>query len=80
MMGYSPRQVAHLSNAASLFIDAGNEELFDIREHGRAVFALLRNRVPAKYVVIDGITHYGIYRDAREQALALEIAWFEEHL
>ncbi|REK11829.1 MAG: hypothetical protein DWQ36_00980 [Acidobacteria bacterium] len=80
MMSYSPREVAHRSNAASLFIDAENEELFDIREHGRAVYALLKNRVPAKYVLIEDIAHYDIYRGARQQAVDLAIAWYEEHL
>lgn len=80
MAQYSPRDVAHKSRAASLFIDAGDEELFDIKEHGQAVYALLKNRVPAKYVVIDGITHYGIYRDKLDEARQLAIDWYKEHL
>ena len=51
---YSPRQVAHQVQAAALIIDAGEEELFDIADNGRAVHALLRNRVPTKYVEIEG--------------------------
>jgi dipeptidyl aminopeptidase/acylaminoacyl peptidase len=37
-------------------------------------------RGPKKLVTIPGITHYGIYREAREQATKLAIAWFDEHL
>ena len=32
------------------------------------------------HVVIDGITHYGIYQDARPQAVELAVEWFREHL
>lgn len=80
MAQYSPRDVAHRSNAAALIIDAEKEELFDIREHGQAVHAILKNRVPTAYHLIPGISHYGIYREAREQALQLAIDWYEEHL
>jgi len=77
---YSPRDVAHRVQAAALIIDAENEELFDIRDNGRAVYAILKNRVPAKYHVVKGATHYDVYRDGREEALELAIDWFEEHL
>ena len=80
MAQYSPRDVAHQSRAAALIIDAEKEELFDIKEHGQAVHAILKNRVPTAYHVIPGITHYGIYREAREQALQLAIDWYREHL
>lgn len=77
---YSPRDVAHLSRAAALIIDAAKEELFDIKENGQAVYSILKNRVPAKYVVIEGIAHYDIYRDHREEALQLAIDWFKQQL
>lgn len=77
---YSPRDVAHRSRAASLFLDAGDEELFDIKEHGQAVYSILKNRVPTKYIVIEGIKHYGIYRDKLEEARELAIQWYKEHL
>jgi hypothetical protein len=31
-------------------------------------------------VVIPNITHYGVYREAREQAQKLAIEWFNQHL
>ncbi|MEM6704523.1 MAG: alpha/beta fold hydrolase, partial [Acidobacteriota bacterium] len=80
MAQYSPRDVAHRSQAAAMIIDAEKEELFDIKEHGQAVHAILKNRVPTEYHVIPGITHYGIYREAREQALKLAIDWYRQHL
>lgn len=80
MADYSPRDIAHQTQAATLIIDAGAEELFDIKEHGQAVYAIVKNRVPAKYVLIEGAKHYDIYREHRQQALDLAIAWFTEHL
>ena len=80
MAQYSPRDVAHQSRAASLIIDAADEELFDIKEHGQAVYSILKNRVPTEYHVIPGIKHYGIYSEAREQALKMAIEWYEKHL
>ncbi len=77
---YSPRDVAHQSRAAALIIDAENEELFDRLENGQAVYAILKNRVPAEYHVIEGIDHYGIYRQGREEALALAIEWYKKYL
>ena len=74
------RDVAHRVQAAALIIDAENEELFDIRDNGRAVHATLRNRVPTRYELVEGITHYGIYREKHETAVRLAIEWFEEHL
>ena len=77
---YSPRDVAHQMKAAALIIDAENEELFDIRDNGRAVYAILKNRVPTKYHVVKGAAHYDVYREGREEALELAIEWYEEHL
>ncbi len=80
MINYSPRDVAHKTRAATLIIDAGSEELFDIQEHGKAVYAIVKNHVPAKYVVIEGAKHYDIYRAHRQHALDLAIEWYRKHL
>jgi len=36
--------------------------------------------MPSKVHVVKGITHYGICREGFQEATALEIAQFEEHL
>ena len=62
-----------------LFIVAEKEELFDNKEHAKLAY----DRMPGtkkKYVVIPGITHYGIYREARDQAIKLAIEWFDQQL
>jgi hypothetical protein len=61
-----------------LIIDAEKEELFDIRQQGELGFN--RAAEPKKRVVIPGITHYGIYRVAREQSIGLAIEWMDLYL
>lgn len=76
---YSPvADMPLLKGCATLVIDAEKEELFDLREHGELAFA--RAPEPKKRVVMPGITHYGIYSSAREQATDLALEWFDRHL
>ena len=80
MIDYAPVEDAAKvpTHCAQLYIVAANEELFDNRENGIKAHALARG--PKKLVSIPAITHYGVYREAREQATKLAIAWFDEHL
>jgi dienelactone hydrolase len=79
LLDYAPvEDVARASRCAMLFVVAEKEELFRNEDHARLAFE--RARGPKKYVVLPGITHYGVYREARAQATALEIDWFKEHL
>lgn len=79
MIDYAPvEDASRRDDCAMLFIVAGDEELFDNRDNG--IEAHRRARGPKKLVTIPGIRHYGIYGEAREQAQALAIAWFDEHL
>ena len=76
---YAPvEDAARLKNCAALFIDAEKEELFDIKDHGKLAYE--RAPQPKKYVLVPGITHYGIYSTAREQAVKLAIEWFDQYL
>lgn len=79
LLRYSPVDDAPLiKNCAMLFVVAEKEELFDNAKHAKLVYD--RVHEPKKYVVIPGITHYGVYTTAREQATKLEIEWYNEHL
>jgi uncharacterized protein len=60
------------------FVLAENEELFDNREHGIRAHQLYRG--PKRLVIIPEITHYGIYREAWQQANDLAREWFDTHL
>lgn len=61
-----------------LLIAAEHEALFSNQEH--PALAYLRAAGPKRYVVIPGITHYGIYGEAREQASQLAIDCFDRQL
>jgi len=68
-----------VKDCAVLFIVAEKEELFDNKDHAKLAY----DRMPGakkKYVVVPGITHYGIYREQRDQAIKMAIDWFDEHL
>jgi dienelactone hydrolase len=79
LMQYAPvEDVARASQCAMLFVLAEKEELFDNKENGLKAYE--RATGPKKLVVIPGIKHYGIYREARQQAQQLAIAWYDAHL
>jgi uncharacterized protein len=66
--------------AATLIIDAEQEELFDIAQHGAALRAALEGRVPLRYEVLPG-RHYDIYQgEALQTAITLQIEWLRQHL
>jgi alpha-beta hydrolase superfamily lysophospholipase len=79
LMNYAPVDDADKApNCAMLFIIAEKEELFDNKDH--AIKACERAKGPKKLVTIPNITHYGIYKEGREQAQKLAIEWFDAHL
>jgi dienelactone hydrolase len=77
---FAPVEDAPLvKDCAVLFIVAEKEELFDNKEHAKLAY----DRMPGtkkKYVVVPGITHYGIYTQQRDQAIKMAIDWFDEYL
>jgi dienelactone hydrolase len=78
-VGYAPLEdIGRCEKCAKLFLIAENEELFDNREH--AILAHERASGVKKLVTIPGITHYGVYREARDRAQREAIAWYDEHL
>lgn len=78
-IGFAPiEDIGRCETCAKLFIIAEKEELFDNKEH--AILAHERATGVKKLVVIPGITHYGIYNEARDRAQAEAIAWFDEYL
>src|SRR5262249_42411578 len=59
LLRYAPvDDVVRIKSCAMLFIVAEKEELFRNEEHAKLAYD--RAREPKKYVVIPGITHYGI--------------------
>ena len=79
-IGFSALEAATKINVPALFVVAENEELSNNDIVAEAQKQIAARGVPSKYHVVKGITHYGIYREGFQEATALEIAWFEEHL
>ena len=76
---YAPvEDAAKLKNCAALFIVAEKEELFDNNDHAKVAYDRMTG--PKKYVVVPGITHYGIYTTERDRAIKLSIEWFDQYL
>jgi len=78
LLRWTPGDDAPNVTAASLFIVAENEELFDNRPN--AILASTRVKGPSKLVTLPGIKHYGVYGEKREEAVNQAIAWFREHV
>lgn len=79
LLRYAPVEDAgKRTDCAMLFIVAEKEELFDNKDHAKLAYE--RARGPKKYVVMPGITHYGIYTTARAEAIKIELEWFDQHL
>ena len=77
---YDPFATADQLNAATLIIDAADEELFDIRQNGAALHARIKDRLVTRYEKLPG-KHYDIYRgEGYERALKLEKEWLAAHL
>ncbi len=78
-IGYAPiEEIGRCERCAKLFIIAENEELFDNKDH--AILAHQRATGVKKLVTVEGIKHYGIYREKRSAAQQLAVDWFREHL
>jgi dipeptidyl aminopeptidase/acylaminoacyl peptidase len=53
----------------------------DIKQNGGRVAGILKaNGTPMSYHVIPGIGHYGVYTDKFNEALKLELDWFDKYL
>lgn len=79
MLHWSPlEEASKIKNCAGLFIVAEAEELFDNKDHAKIAFDRMTG--VKKYVNIPKIKHYGIYYEARNEAMKLAIDWFDQHL
>jgi dienelactone hydrolase len=80
MVDYHPIDFADRLKIPVLIIDAENDDLIKIKEHGQLLYELIKDKVPAKYEVIPGVTHFEIYSKGRMQTIKLAIDWYDEHL
>lgn len=80
-IGYDAIKAAEKITIPMLIIDAENEELMDTSKNGKRVAEILEaNGTPVKYHVLEGIAHYGVYRQKFGEATTMELEWFDEHL
>lgn len=76
---YAPVEMAgDAPGCAMLFIIAEKEELFDNKDHAFKAYEIANG--PKRLITIPGITHYGVYLQARPQCQAHALEWFNEHL
>jgi dienelactone hydrolase len=69
-------------NVPTVMLDAGKEELFSIADHCGRAYEILKAKPGqiARYEVIPGIDHYGIYFDGYARSSQVAVDWFRDHL
>lgn len=77
---YSPINEVDKLKVPTFLMDVENEHLFNPKEHSGKIYQLIKDRVDAEYVIIPGIKHYGIYKEAFPKSLKLATDWFLKHL
>jgi hypothetical protein len=60
--------------------DKNKEEPMDDRVHGLLAYNRAKDNVPARYEVMEGLTHFDIYQKGRVKAIELAIDWFDKYL
>jgi dienelactone hydrolase len=78
---FAPIDCAEQVDVPVLFIDAGQEAMWDIREHAARAYerSQAAGRAPVEYRVLPGIDHMGIYEPS-SGATELARSWFDRHL
>ena len=80
-IGYSPLEAAEKIKTPLLIIEAGKDELIKAAENGKRVADILQaHGTPVEYHVIEGMTHYGVYKEKFAEATKMELDWFNRHL
>jgi uncharacterized protein len=81
-LGFSSFEAAAKIKAPMLLVLAEKEELLDNKQNGVKVYDIIKARkdVPVELHIIKGISHYGIYTEAFDEAMKLEINWYGKHL
>lgn len=79
-IGFNPIEAAANIAVPTIFIVAENEELSSNDTVERVHRSLRERGVPSDYRVIQGISHYGVYREGFTEATKLELEWFGRHL
>ena len=77
---YDPFSLVDELQAATLVIDAAQEELFNNNLNGKLLYSTIESRLPAKRVETPG-GHYAVYSGPGfAQAVQATLEWLDEHL
>ncbi len=77
---YDPMRNLGSLTAATLIVDAAEEELFDIKLNGAALHGRIKDQVNARYATIPG-KHYDVYSgEGYALAMQMQKSWLAEHL
>ncbi len=77
---HTPLKNVETLRAATLIIDAADEEFFDIKDNGVLLYDRIKEQTTASYAALPG-KHYDLYGGAsREKALELQFDWLKQHL
>jgi dienelactone hydrolase len=79
MAAHRPLDLAGRVRAATLIIDAAEDQYFDPKANGEAVYEVIRANAPALYQLFPG-DHYSPYGPYFEEAVLLTVDWFQSHL
>ena len=79
-VGFSALDAAAKLSVPAIFVVAENEELSNNASVAAVHQGLTERGVPARYHVIKGITHYGVYREGFAEATRVELEWLDQHL
>ena len=79
MAAHRPLDLAGRVRAATLIIDAAEDQYFDPKVNGEAVYEVIRANAPALYQLFPG-DHYAPYGPYFEDAVLLTVDWFQSHL
>ena len=79
MLDHRPIDLAPKVRVPTLVIDVTQEELFDHRANGRAVYDIIRRNAEADYLTFPG-KHYSIYGRHLSASINAATAWFRKHL
>jgi len=79
-VGFNVVEAAARIRAPALFVVAEKEELANNTIVERVHQELVQRGVASTYHVIKGITHYGVYAEAFDEATRVELQWFDRQL
>lgn len=79
---YNPLSQLDKLSVPTLMIDGSEEKMFAITDNSGRAYEILKEKPGqiARYEVIPGIDHYGIYFDGYDLGSKLALEWFERHL